>query len=82
MLSRAWLALLTWLLATAAAKITLPPLPASKGHVPGINPESPRLAPWFGTATNWEHWGAGDAPGGSRLSTSTRFGVLSAPGSL
>lgn len=38
---------LIWIFATAA-KITLSPLPAFKGHVPGINLECLRPAPWLG----------------------------------
>lgn len=45
-LSKAWLVFLLWTFATAV-KISLPPLPACKGHVPEINPESPRPAPWL-----------------------------------
>lgn len=41
LLSRAWLVFLLWTFATAV-KISLPPLPAWKGHVPEINAESPR----------------------------------------
>lgn len=62
LLSRAWLVFLIWIFATAA-KITLPPLPAFKGHVPGINPESLRPAPWLGIAdgtnTEQKHRSAG-----------------------
>jgi len=52
---------LLWIFATAV-KITLPPLPACKGHVPGINPESLRLAPRLGIAdgTNTEQDHCGD----------------------
>lgn len=60
MLSRAWLVFLIWIFAIAV-KITLPPLPAFKGHVPGIYPESLRPAPWLGIAdgtnTGQEHRG-------------------------
>lgn len=47
LLSRAWLVFLLWTFATAV-KISLPPLPACKGHVPEIKAEPPRLAPWLG----------------------------------
>lgn len=77
---------LIWIFATAV-KITLLPLPAFKGHVPGINPESLRLAPWLkitdGTDAEQEHHGAGSAlpvlqipRAGSGFVASTRFNIL------
>lgn len=56
LLSRPWLVFLLWTFASAV-KISLPPLPACKGHVPDINPESPRLTPWLGIPAGAKAWG-------------------------